>query len=110
MPAVTTRVPLCRIAAIPATSSHRRMIAPPWTWPAVFASSTPIQRVRTELVLAGRRGSTTPDSTRWLRAAALSGQRRLAHNLDRLRERRTHSRWVVLPRERPPQLNERDAP
>src|SRR3954447_16966121 len=58
MPAVTTRVPEWRIAAMPATSSHRRMIAPPWTLPVVLASGMPIQRVITEREWAGVRGST----------------------------------------------------
>ena len=47
--AVTTRQPECRTAAMPATSSQRCMITPPWTLPAVFESAMPIQRVRTEL-------------------------------------------------------------
>ena len=45
MPAVTTRWPEWRIAAIPATSSQSFMIVPPCTLPAVLASANPIQRV-----------------------------------------------------------------
>ena len=56
--AVTTRSPEWRTAAMPATSSQRCMITPPWTLPAVFASPIPIQRLRTELDRDGGRGST----------------------------------------------------
>ena len=55
-PAVTTRHPEWRIAAIPATSSQRDMIRPPWMLPAVLASPTPVQRVRTETESDGGRG------------------------------------------------------
>jgi hypothetical protein len=58
MAAVTTRPPLCLTAAMPATSSHMCMISPPWTFPALFASAIPIQRLRTELDAEGGRGST----------------------------------------------------
>ena len=56
--AVTTRAPEWRTAAIPATSSHRCMSTPPWTFPDVFASAGPIQRLRIELDADGGRGST----------------------------------------------------
>ena len=57
IPAVTMRVPQWRIAAIPATSSHMRMISPPCTLPAEFDSVMPIQRTIVELDLDGGRGS-----------------------------------------------------
>src|SRR5215212_1036775 len=57
MAAVTTRPLLCRTAAMPATSSHSRMIRPPCTLPALFASATPIQRLRIEAEAEGGRGS-----------------------------------------------------
>ena len=56
--AVTTRNPECRTAAMPATSSQKRMITPPCTYPAVFESAMPSQRVRTECDADGGRGST----------------------------------------------------
>jgi hypothetical protein len=59
MPAVTTRIPQWRMAAIPATSSQRCMIFPPWTLPAVFASDTPIQWVTIEIESDGRRAATS---------------------------------------------------
>src|SRR5437588_9765301 len=62
IPAVTTRRPQWRIAAIPATSSQSFMITPPWTFPAVLASAMPIQRVSTEVESDGRRGGTGPGS------------------------------------------------
>ena len=46
--ALTTRWPECRMAAMPATSSHSFMIVPPCTLPAVLASGMPIQRVSTD--------------------------------------------------------------
>ena len=54
--------PECRTAAIPATSSHMRMITPPCTSPAVFESAMPIQRVRPSADCGGGRGSTR----RWI--------------------------------------------
>src|SRR5215210_4267401 len=56
--AVTTRPPLWRTAAMPATSSHMRMISPPWTLPALFASAMPIHLLRIEVDADGGRGST----------------------------------------------------
>ena len=56
IPAVTTRQPLWRIAAIPATSSHIRMTTPPWTKPAEFASWMLIQRISSELERETGRG------------------------------------------------------
>ena len=56
--AVTTRRPEWRTAAMPATSSQRCMITPPWTLPDVLASPIPIHRLSTELDLDGGRGST----------------------------------------------------
>ena len=53
MPAVTTRSPEWRTAAMPATSSHMCRITPPWTLPARLASPTPIQRLRIELESEG---------------------------------------------------------
>src|SRR5918992_3181902 len=58
MAAVTTRQPEWRTAAMPATSSHMRMISPPWTLPALLAVWIPIQRVRTDADSDGGRGST----------------------------------------------------
>src|SRR4051794_6995921 len=58
MAAVTTRIPACRMAAIPAASSHSRMITPPCTLPAVLASATPIQWVTIAIVSWGRRWAT----------------------------------------------------
>src|SRR4051794_11358582 len=58
-PAVTTRPPECRIAAMPATSSQNLRTVPPWTNPAVFVSVTPIHRTRTERDAATGRGSMT---------------------------------------------------
>ena len=55
--AVTTRWPECRIAAMPATSSHSFMIVPPCTLPAVLASGMPIHLVSTEWDCEGGRGS-----------------------------------------------------
>src|SRR5215212_2788326 len=43
---------------MPATSSQSRMISPPCTFPALFASAIPIQRLRIELDDDGGRGST----------------------------------------------------
>ena len=57
IPAVTTGRPEWRIAAIPATSSHIRMMWPPCTLPAVLASVGPIQRVSTDMDWDGGRGS-----------------------------------------------------
>jgi hypothetical protein len=45
------------MAAMPATSSHMRMMIPPCTLPAVLASVRPIQRVSTETECEGVRGS-----------------------------------------------------
>ena len=56
--AVTTRQPEWRTAAMPATSSQKRMITPPWTKPAVFESAMPSQRVNTDCEADGGRGST----------------------------------------------------
>src|SRR6476620_938315 len=42
---------------MPATSSHSRMIRPPCTFPVLFASAIPIQRLRIELEAEGGRGS-----------------------------------------------------
>src|SRR5689334_18564621 len=57
MPAVTTRRPQCRIAAIPAASSHIRMTTPPWTNPAELASWMLIQRISSERERETGRGS-----------------------------------------------------
>src|SRR5947209_13767999 len=62
IPAVTTRSPQWRIAAMPATSSQSFMITPPWTFPAVLASAIPIQRVSAEVESDGRRAGTGPGS------------------------------------------------
>src|SRR6476661_7153468 len=62
IPAVTTRPREWRTAARPAASSHSRRITPPCTFPAVFASVTPIQRVRIEADSEGVRGSTRANS------------------------------------------------
>src|SRR5579884_1799743 len=94
------------MAAIPATSSHRRMIAPPWTCPAVLASSMPIHRVRTEVVREGGRDS-TPGTLRG-RLASLRRQRRPARNLDRFSQRRTDGSRLVLTSQGPAQLHEGD--
>ena len=48
IPAVTTRVPQWRTAATPAASSQSFITMPPWTNPAEFASTSPIQRIRAE--------------------------------------------------------------
>ena len=56
-PAVTTRLPQCRIAAIPATSSHILITTPPWTNPAELASWMLIQRISSELDLETGRPS-----------------------------------------------------
>ena len=57
MPAVTTRQPLWRIAAIPATSSHILITTPPWMNPAEFASWMLIQRISSECERATGRAS-----------------------------------------------------
>src|SRR3954452_20977300 len=57
IPAVTTRPREWRTAASPAASSQSRRICPPCTLPAVFASVTPIQRVRIDADSEGLRGS-----------------------------------------------------
>ena len=59
IPAVTTRVPQWRIAAIPAASSHIRITVPPWTNPAEFASWMLIQRISSERESAAGRGRRT---------------------------------------------------
>src|SRR4051794_12441649 len=64
IPAVTTRPREWRTAASPAASSHRRRITPPCTFPAVFASVTPIQRVRIEADSEGLRDSIRRGYTR----------------------------------------------
>src|SRR5687767_6085184 len=76
--AVTTRVPECRTAAIPATSSQRCMITPPCTLPALFASAIPIQRLRVELDAEGGRGSTGPRTLLLARLTASEMRRRHA--------------------------------
>src|SRR3954469_16665430 len=62
MATVTTRVPQWRTAAMPATSSQRYMITPPWTLPARLASPGPIQRLSSDLDSDGGLGSTAPGS------------------------------------------------
>jgi len=59
MPAVTMRPRACRIAAIPAASSHSFMTVPPCTKPAESASMRFIQRTRTAREAAAGRDSLT---------------------------------------------------
>src|SRR4051812_13589095 len=47
---------------MPATSSQRYMITPPWTLPARLASPGPIQRLSSDLDSDGGLGSTAPGS------------------------------------------------
>ena len=60
IPAVTTRRPQWRIAAIAAASSQVFITMPPWTKPAVLASWTPAQRISSERESATGRGSSSP--------------------------------------------------
>src|SRR5690242_7221681 len=57
MPAVTTRPPQWRIAAMPAASSHIRITTPPWMKPAEFASWMLIQRISSEQDAEAGRGA-----------------------------------------------------
>jgi hypothetical protein len=57
IPAVTERIPQCRIAAIPAASSHILITTPPWTKPAEFASWMLIQRISSDRESEALRGS-----------------------------------------------------
>jgi len=58
IPTVTTGKPECRMAAMPATSSHMNMMIPPCTLPRARSRRTgPIQRVSVEMDCEGGRGS-----------------------------------------------------
>src|SRR5581483_11486163 len=57
IPAVTTLPPQCRIAAMPAASSHIRITTPPWMKPAEFASGMPIHRISSEQEAEAGRGA-----------------------------------------------------
>jgi len=54
---VTTLLRECLMEAIPAASSQSFITVPPWTKPAVFASSTPIHSMSVTCVAAAGRGS-----------------------------------------------------
>ena len=58
MAAVTTRQRECLIAATPAASSHSFITVPPWTKPALLASTMAIQRTSWARESAAARGST----------------------------------------------------
>ena len=65
IPAVTTRRPQWRMAAIAAASSQIFITMPPCTKPAELASWTPIQRISSERESATGRGSGAPVTRSW---------------------------------------------